>query len=161
MKRKIWLILLIGLGLFLFWAIKFSRIEKAEFVKKFNNSQLIEVRRVIDGDTIEVKINDKNEMVRLIGIDAPEMTDSSMKGLKAIEAKEKLEDILKDKKLILESDESQDNRDVYNRLLRYIYLEDGTLVNKEMIKTGLVEEYTFIVPYKYQEEFRKIENNIR
>ncbi|MFA5532343.1 MAG: thermonuclease family protein [Candidatus Shapirobacteria bacterium] len=161
MKRKIWLILLIGLGLFLFWAIKFSRIEKAEFVKKFNNSQLIEVRRVIDGDTIEVKIGDKNEMVRLIGIDAPEMTDSSMKGLKAIEAKEKLEDILKDKKLILESDESQDNRDVYNRLLRYIYLEDGTLVNKEMIKTGLVEEYTFIVPYKYQEEFRKIENNIK
>jgi len=160
-KRKIWLILLIGLGLFLFWAIKFSRIEKAEFVKKFNNSQLIEVRRVIDGDTIEVKIGDKNEMVRLIGIDAPEMTDSSMKGLKAIEAKEKLEDILKDKKLILESDESQDNRDVYNRLLRYIYLEDGTLVNKEMIKTGLVEEYTFIVPYKYQEEFRKIENNIK
>ncbi len=149
------------MGLFLFWAIKFSRIEKAEFVKKFNNSQLIEVRRVIDGDTIEVKIGDKNEMVRLIGIDAPEMTDSSMKGLKAIEAKEKLEDILKDKKLILESDESQDNRDVYNRLLRYIYLEDGTLVNKEMIKTGLVEEYTFIVPYKYQEEFRKIENNIK
>lgn len=149
------------MGLFLFWAIKFSRIEKAEFVKKFDNPQLIEVRRVIDGDTIEVKIGDKNEMVRLIGIDAPEMTDSSMKGLKATEAKEKLEEILKNKKVMLESDESQDNRDIYDRLLRYIYLEDGTLVNKEMIKTGLVEEYTFIVPYKYQEEFRKIENNIR
>lgn len=154
MNRKFWLVLLIGLGLFLFLAIKFNRIEKAEFVKKFNNPQLIEVKRVIDGDTIEVKIGDKNEMVRLIGIDAPELTDSSTKGLKAIEAKEKLEEILKDKKVILESDETQNDRDKYERLLRYIFLEDGTLVNKEMIRIGLVEEYTFIKPYKYQEEFK-------
>ena len=159
MKGKIWLALLIGLGLFLFWAIKFNRIEKAEFVKKFDNSQLIEVKRIIDGDTIEVKIGDKIESVRLIGIDTPELTDSSMKGLKAIEAKEKLEEILKDKKVILESDESQDDRDVYNRLLRYVFLEDGTFVNKEMIRSGLAEEYTFIMPYKYQEEFRKLEKN--
>jgi len=158
-KGKFWLALLIGIGLFLFWAIKFNRIEKAEFVKKFDNYQLVEIKRVIDGDTIEVKIGDKIESVRLIGIDTPELTDSSMNGLKAIEAKEKLEEILKDKKVILESDESQDNRDVYNRLLRYVFLEDGTFINKEMIRSGLAEEYTFKVPYKYQEEFRKLEKS--
>ena len=159
MKGKFWLVLLIGIGLFLFLAIKFNRIEKAEFVKKFNNSQLIEVKRVVDGDTIEVKIGDKIESVRLIGIDTPELTDSSMKGLKAIEAKEKLEEILKNKKVILESDESQEDKDIYNRLLRYVFLGDETFVNKEMIRSGLAEEYTFIVPYKYQEEFKKIKNN--
>lgn len=157
MKGKFWLILLVGLGLFLFLAIKFGQIEKAEFIKKFDNSQLIEVKRVVDGDTIEVKIGDKIESVRLIGIDTPELTDSSTKGLKAIEAKEKLEEILKDKKVVLKGDESQNNRDVYNRLLRYVFLENGIFVNREMIKSGLAEEYTFIVPYKYQEEFRKLE----
>ncbi|MDD4937435.1 MAG: thermonuclease family protein [Candidatus Shapirobacteria bacterium] len=157
MKGKFWLILLVGLGLFLFLVIKFGQIEKAEFIKKFDNSQLIEVKRVVDGDTIEVKIGDKIESVRLIGIDTPELTDSSTKGLKAIEAKEKLEEILKDKKVVLKSDESQNNRDVYNRLLRYVFLENGIFVNREMIKSGLAEEYTFIVPYKYQEEFRKLE----
>lgn len=156
MKGKFWLIILIGLVLFLFWSISFSRIEKAETIKKFDDSQLVEVKRVIDGDTIEVKINGKNEMVRLIGIDAPEMTDSSMKGKLALESKNKLEEILKNKKIKLESDFGQSDRDVYNRLLRYVFLEDGTLVNKKMIEEGLAEEYTFKTPYKYQEEFRKI-----
>ena len=130
--------------------------QKLELVIYKPKNDLVKVTRVIDGDTIEVETDDKKESVRLIGIDAAELTDSSMQGKKAIEAKEKLEEMLKDKKVILESDESQGDRDKYNRLLRYIFLEDGTFVNEEMIEEGLAEEYTYKTKYKYQEEFREI-----
>lgn len=152
MKNKIILGILMGLVMFLFWGIKFSKI---------NNSNIefdwVEVVKVVDGDTIKVKIDDKEESVRLIGIDAPELSDSSQKGLKAFEAKEFLINLVGDGKVRLETDETQDNRDIYDRLLRYVFLENGKMVNEEMIKAGMAEEYTFIVPYKYQERFRELE----
>lgn len=118
-------------------------------------SEWPELIRVIDGDTIEVRLNEKIESVRLIGIDAVEMNEKNKSEI-AIKSKEKLEEILKNKEFRLEKDESQSNRDIYGRLLRYIFLEDGTSVNKEMLIEGMAEEYTFIVPYRYQEEFRGI-----
>lgn len=152
MNRKIVLGLLIGLMLFLFWGIKFSKIGNSNI-----EFDWVEVVKVVDGDTIKVKIGDEIESVRLIGIDAPELSDSSQKGLKAIEAKEFLENLIGNEKVRLEADETQDDRGVYNRLLRYVFLKNGEMVNEEMIKENLAEEYTFIVPYKYQEKFRELE----
>ena len=43
------------------------------------------------------------------------------------------ESIIEVVKIYLEKDETQDDRDVYNRLLRYVYLRDRTLINKKMI----------------------------
>lgn len=145
---------MLGLVIFLFLAIKLGKTEKAELVYLENNDNFVELVRVIDGDTIEVKIGEKLESVRLIGIDAPEMDDETKE--KAIESKQYLENLLKKQKVYLEKDETQDDRDVYNRLLRYVYLEDKTLINKEMIEAGMANEYTFIVPYKFQTEFRQI-----
>lgn len=156
MKNKIFFRILIGLIIFLFLAVKFSKIEKTEFVDSKTNNNYVEIVRVIDGDTIEVKIGDNVESVRLIGIDAPEMDEETKQ--KAVESKQYLEGLLKNQKIYLEKDETQDDRDVYNRLLRYVYLEDKTLVNKEMIESDMAEEYTFILPYKYQREFREVDN---
>lgn len=142
-----------GLMLFLFWGIKFSKTEISNI-----EFDWMEVVKVVDGDTIKVKINDKIESVRLIGIDAPELSDSSQKGLKAIEAKEFLINLIGNEKVRLEADETQDDRDVYDRLLRYVFLENGKMVNEEMIKENLAEEYTFKMKYKYQEEFKKLED---
>ena len=152
MKNKIVLGLLLGLVIFLFWGIGLSKI---------NNSNIefdwVKVLKVVDGDTIKVEISDKTESVRLIGIDAPELSDSSTKGLKAIEAKDFLIDLIGDGKVRLEADETQDDKDVYDRLLRYVFLENGKMVNEEMIKEKMAEEYTFIVPYKYQKLFKDLE----
>ncbi len=153
MKNKIILGILMGLMLFLFWGIKFSKTEISNI-----EFDWMEVVKVVDGDTIKVKINDKIESVRLIGIDAPELSDSSQKGLKAIEAKEFLINLIGNEKVRLEADETQDDRDVYDRLLRYVFLENGKMVNEEMIKENLAEEYTFKMKYKYQEEFKKLED---
>ena len=154
-KRKVWLGIILGLVIFLFLAIKLGKLEKAELVDLNNSNNFVELMRVVDGDTIEVKMGDKVESIRLIGIDAPEMNEETME--RAIESKQYLENLLKNQKIYLEKDETQDDRDVYNRLLRYIYLDDKTLVNKEMIVANMAKEYTFIRPYKYQKEFREAE----
>ena len=155
MKSKFWFVFLLGLVLFLFLLIRFDKVSDANIFQK-NIPVWLNVSKVIDGDTIEVIIDDKKESVRLIGIDAPELTDSSIKGKLALESKEYLKNLLQNKKVRLEKDITQDDKDIYDRLLRYVFLEDGTLVNKKMIETDMAEEYTFKVPYRYQMEFREI-----
>jgi micrococcal nuclease len=150
-KSKFWLTFLLGLVVFLFLAIRFDKLQES-------NITSAKVLRVIDGDTIEVIIDNKKESVRLIGIDAPELTDSSMKGKLALESKEYLKKLLENKNIRLERDTTQDDRDIYQRLLRYVFLEDGTLINKKMIEAGMAEEYTYKKPYKYQLEFREAGN---
>jgi micrococcal nuclease len=58
------------------------------------------------------------------------------------------------KKVRLERDPTQANRDKYGRLLRYVYLPDGTNVAEKMIREGYGHEYTYQLPYKYQKQFK-------
>jgi micrococcal nuclease len=51
-------------------------------------------------------------------------------------------------------------RDKYGRLLAYVYLEDGTFLNAEIIKQGYGFAYTKY-PFKYLEEFRQYEREAR
>lgn len=113
------------------------------------------VSKIIDGDTLMVKINDKEEAVRLIGVDTPETVDPR-KTVQCFgkEATEKAKELVENKMIRLEIDTTQNDRDKYNRLLRYIYLEDGTLVNKKLIEEGFGFEYTYQIPYKFQTEFK-------
>ncbi len=115
-----------------------------------------EVVRVVDGDTIDVSMDGKVERLRLIGINTPETVDPR-KPVECFgkEASNKAKDILSGKKVFLESDSSQGERDKYDRLLRYVFLEDGTSFNFLMIKEGYAYEYTYDLPYKYQVEFKQ------
>lgn len=150
-KQKIILGLLMGLMVFLFLGIKFSKIEKSDI--KVINNEWLEVVKVVDGDTIEVKIDGKLESVRLIGIDAPEIEGNTKEN--GIESKNYLKNLIGMEKVRLEADETQDNRDIYNRLLRYVFFKNGKMINEIMIETKMAKEYTFRTKYKYQEEFRK------
>lgn len=116
---------------------------------------LYTVVRVVDGDTVDVKIGDKVERLRLIGIDTPETVDPR-KTVQCFgaEASNKAKTILTGKKVSLQADPTQDNRDKYGRLLRYVYLENGTNFNKMMITEGYAHEYTYYVPYQMQSEFK-------
>ena len=69
--------------------------------------------------------------------------------------------MLDGKQVRLEPDVSQGDRDKYNRLLRYVYLEDATLVNKLLIQEGYAHEYTYRIPYTYQVEFEDAERDAR
>ncbi len=53
-----------------------------------------------------------------------------------------------------------ERRDKYGRTLAYFYLEDGTFLNSEIIRQGYGFAYTRF-PFKYLEEFRKLEQEAR
>lgn len=110
------------------------------------------VERVIDGDTIEL---DRGERVRLIGVDTPESVHPE-KPVERFgkEASEFTRKMAEGKKVRLEFDE--DTKDRYGRTLAYVYLEDGTFLNAEIVKQGYGFAYTKY-PFKYMEEFRQYE----
>ncbi len=120
----------------------------------------VEVIKVVDGDTIDVRINGVVERIRLIGIDTPETLDPR-KPVQCFgpEATKKAKDLLSGKKVFLEIDSSQGERDKYERLLRYVFLEDKTNFNQFMISEGFAREYTYKLPYKYQAQFRQAERD--
>lgn len=117
--------------------------------------KLYPVKKVVDGDTIQVTIDGKDEVLRLIGINTPETVDPRTPvQCFGIEASNKAKEALTGKNVGLEADETQSERDKYGRLLRYVYLEDGTNFNKMMIEEGYAYEYTYGTPYKYQADFK-------
>jgi len=117
--------------------------------------ELLAVVKVVDGDTIDVLIGEKTERIRLIGINTPETVDPR-KPVECFgkEASNKAKTLLSGKKVYLESDLTQGDLDKYNRLLRYVFLEDKTNFSLLMVKEGYAYEYTYNVPYKYQTEFK-------
>lgn len=123
---------------------------------------LYQVVKVIDGDTITVEKSGANETLRLIGINTPETVDPR-KPVECFgqEASNKAKELLSDKQVRLEADPSQGERDKYGRLLRYVFLADGTFYNKVMIQQGYAYEYTYDLPYKYQAGFKQAEQESR
>jgi endonuclease YncB( thermonuclease family) len=94
------------------------------------------VSGVINGDTIEVRIDNTIHVVKYIGIDAPkiEMNDSEPEpySLQAWIANQELVD---QKTVYLEQDAS--NMNANGHLLRYVWTANGTLVNASMVSLGL------------------------
>ena len=131
-------------------------------IQDLDKRQYHRVVKVVDGDTIDVVIDNKIERLRLIGLDTPETVDPRKPiecfGLKA---SGKAKQLLLNKEVYLEADASQGDRGSYGRLLRYVFLKDGTHYNLEMIKQGYAHEYTYKIPYKYQLEFKQAQTVAR
>lgn len=120
------------------------------------------VTKVVDGDTIEARIDNMNQKIRLIGIDTPETVDPRKKvQCFGTEASNKAREMLVNHQVILESDPTQGDFDKYGRLLRYVFIEAGTNFNLYMIQEGYAREYTYKLPYKYQAEFKAAEASAR
>ena len=95
------------------------------------------VTRIIDGDTF---ITETGEKVRLIGINAPEISD-----IFGQEAKQYLSYLIENKTVDLQADNISNDRDRYQRLLRYVIL-DGVDINKKMVSDGFSFAY---LKYKF------------
>ena len=119
-----------------------------------------QVIKVVDGDTITIDLNGKSETIRLIGINTPETVDPR-KPVECfgVEASNKAKELLTNKRVYIEMDPTQGERDKYSRLLAYVYREDGSFFNKSMILSGYAYEYTYNLPYKYQSEFKEAQKN--
>ena len=115
--------------------------------------------KVTDGDTIVLRINGRKERVRLIGVDTPETVHPTKQveyfGKEASNFSRKM---VEGKMVHLEYDWQRKDR--YGRLLAYVYLEDGTFINAEIIKQGFGYAYTKH-PFRYLKEFRSYEKQAR
>jgi micrococcal nuclease len=123
------------------------------------------VTKITDGDTIRVNITEthKIEIIRILGIDTPETVDPRKEvQCYGPEASARAKELLLGKSVLLESDASQGDKDKYDRLLRYVFIMNGT--NDEgleqgfsygfnMIMNGYAREYTYDKPYKYRFDY--------
>lgn len=121
-----------------------------------NKEEYYEVSRIIDGDTVILEKNGEKETVRLIGIDSPEKDQCFYE-----ESKKRIKELTSDKLIKIENDLTQDERDIYNRLLGYLYTKDGQFINKQMVSEGYAREYTYKKPYIYQGEFLSSEGGAK
>lgn len=113
-----------------------------------------EVIRVVDGDTIVVRINGQEEKIRLIGINTPESVDPR-KPVECFgkEASKHAAELLPEGTAIrLVRD--VEARDRYKRLLAYVYRkDDGLFVNLALINDGFAQPATYPPNVAHVEEF--------
>lgn len=120
------------------------------------------VTKVVDGDTIHVKLNGNDTTIRIIGIDTPETVDPR-KPVQCMgkEASTRAKKLLMGKAVYLEPDLTQGDKDKYGRLLRYVFINGSDDYGLGAILEGLAHEYTYDVPYKYQTEYKNAEKAAR
>jgi micrococcal nuclease len=102
------------------------------------------VRKVVDGDTIVVRVHGTDEKVRLLGIDTPETKDPRKPvqcfGKEASAHTAELLPVGTEVRLVRDVEE----RDRYDRLLAYVYrATDGLFVNLELARGGFADLLTY------------------
>ena len=118
-----------------------------------------QVVSVIDGDTIRVRVGDREESVRYIGINTPE-THHPAKGEQpgGREATEVDRWLVQRQQVRLELDVQA--RDRYGRLLAYVSVGD-TMVNAELARWGYAQVMTVPPNVRYQDIFLKLQREAR
>lgn len=147
--------------------------EETEVNQKETNIEYetAKVIRVVDGDTVQVDLNGQKEKIRMILVDTPETVHPSKPvEFYGKEASNYTKKILKvGKEIYLTKDVT--DRDKYNRILRYIWLEppisesDEEIINKcynaILLKEGYAKLYTYPPDIKYVDLFKKLEKEAR
>ena len=121
----------------------------------FSSNQSIKLLKIYDGDTILISLNGKQEKIRFTGINTPEIDHPKYhkKGeFFGPEAKRHLSKILTKHKISrLEFDVNK--RDKYHRMLAYIFLDNGKMLNELMVEDGFAYVYNFPPNVKYMAVF--------
>jgi endonuclease YncB( thermonuclease family) len=122
------------------------------------------VTRVVDGDTLEARIGDEVEDVRLIGVDTPETVKPGAPvqcfGPRASSFSHRL---LEGRTVRLVFGEER--RDVYGRLLAYAYLDSAVeaqarpsrFVNAILVRRGLARSLTIAPNDRFAPLFERLE----
>lgn len=135
---------------------------KSKNKQRTKSSEYLPVTKVIDGDTFWADNDTKDGVkVRLIGVDAPESKNVFKKkiGYYGKEAKAYLTKMLSGKNVKLVCD--VDSLDQYGRTLAYVYLEDGTFVNADLMRNGYAMLMTIPPNVKFADEFIKLQKEAR
>ncbi|GAB6392059.1 MAG: thermonuclease family protein [Treponematales bacterium] len=124
------------------------------------------ISAVVDGDTVDVVFKkppegcEQKERVRLIGVNTPELTGSSPEYY-AEEARD-FTNRWRRTSVRVGFDRVSSRRDVYGRLLAYVYLEDGTALNELLIREGYGRYYdNFAFEEERMKAFALAEEEVR
>ena len=118
------------------------------------------VVRVVDGDTLIIEMEDKEERVRLIGVDTPESVhpDASKNVETGKIASDFTKSRLEGEYIELEFDVQE--RDRYGRILAYVW-HDGEMYNKVLLREGYAQVATFPPNVKYVDLFTETQLTAR
>jgi micrococcal nuclease len=115
-----------------------------------------EVVRVADGDTIRVALaGGREERVRYIGIDTPEITADECYADEATAFNARLV-AGRRVRLVLDAEE----RDRYGRLLAYVYAGE-VLVNAELVREGYAQPLTVPPNVRFEDRFARLARDAR
>ena len=117
------------------------------------------VRKVFDGDTVQLV---SGEIIRLLGIDAPESNSRNRRLLPQPfhnEARAALIALVDKKRVVLS--ESQRLVDTYGRTLAYLHLPDGTDVQRQMLQGGYAMMTAYPPDLGHLETYGKVEVEAR
>jgi micrococcal nuclease len=120
------------------------------------------VLRVLDGQTIEVQWRGRREMVRYIGVAAPELrqpVEDPDEDHWARRAQYWNLRLVQGRRVRLEQDALP--RDRQGRLLAYVFTQEGTFVNAWLIEFGFAEADARPPNLRYQAEFARLEREAR
>jgi len=148
------LVVLMGFSLTKVWQ-SVTNLEALGEADKFGR-EFVLVDRVVDGDTIELSDGRK---VRYIGIDTPETKDPR-KEVQCFgeEASAYNQDLVEGKVVAIEADVV--DKDRYDRLLRYVWLEDE-MINKKLVAEGYAYASSYPPNVKYQTQFKLAQQQAR
>ena len=109
------------------------------------------VTLVVDGDTVHVLVaGGRDERVRLIGIDTPEVGQCDGAAATAL-----AERLASGRDATLVGDPTQDTRDRYGRLLAYVWIRGGGDLGYQELLHGLARVYVYERPFKRLAAYRR------
>ena len=140
-------------------SLKFALAFLLAEVLSANAQELFRVKQVVDGDTI---ILESGERVRLLGINTPEVNHPK-KPVEPFgkEAAEFTKRMVEGKLVRLEFDQHAPKEDKHSRIFAYVFLQNGTFLNAEIIRQGYGFVVRSIPPLKYEFEFVQLELSAR
>ena len=117
------------------------------------HSDVARVQRVVDGDTIVVRLDGRTERVRYIGMDTPEsVKPGTPVQCFAKKASAENERLVAGREVRLVPDVEQ--RDRYGRLLAYVYrASGGPMVNEVLVRSGYARPLTIPPNVRHAEQF--------
>ena len=126
------------------------------------DSRRVSVERVVDGDTVEIRpALDGIEDVRFIGVDTPEKFGPGGPEPLAEAATGFTETAVRRSAGRVELRFDRERVDQYGRLLAYVYLPDGTMLNESLVRDGYAQVATFPPNVRHLREFKTAQEEAR
>lgn len=145
------------------WVINSGEVEVPScYIRPINETEEVSFSKCVDGDTAKLIIKEKEETVRFLAINTPEVKSSDKEGEPyGKEASDFTCNALKNaQKIVLEYDANSDARDKYNRVLAFVFI-DGNLLEQELIKNGLAKVAYIYGDYNYVDILREEEEKAK